>query len=261
MAAAQKAPTGGSVPAAMGEASTGPFGTGPVTAQPKTGLKDIGGILSQMLKDLPKIREKDTTGGSGQYKANYSTILGFDNHTLYAPTVLPPDVKLPVIVWGNGACSGDGLGFSKFLTEIASHGYFIIANGKPGAAMGSTTSAKDLPDAIDWVYANAGKGPYATVDKTRLAAAGQSCGGIQAYSASLDSRVTLTGIFNSGLISQGNTVLFEKLHAPIGWFLGGPTDIAYENVSFCFFGVSVKMIAWLLKIKLTKLIRANMITR
>jgi hypothetical protein len=120
---------------------------------------------------------------------------------------------------------------SPSIHEIASHGYFIIANGKPGTALWSTTSAKDLPDAIDRVYANAGKGPYATVDKTRLAAAGQACGGIQAYSASLDSRATPTGIFNSGLISQGNTVLFEKLHAPVGWFLGGPTDIAYENVS------------------------------
>ena len=231
---AQRGTTKG-VPAAMGEASTGPFGAGPVTAQPKMDSKAMGSMMSQMMKDLPKIRERDTSGGSGQYKANYSTIPGLNGHTLYAPKVLPPDLKLPVIVWGNGACSGDGLGFSKFLTEIASHGYFIIANGKPGATMASTTKASDLPDAIDWVYANAGKGAYPSVDKTRLAAAGQSCGGIQAYSASLDSRVTLTGIFNSGLISQGNTVLFDKLRAPIGWFLGGPTDIAYENVSFISF--------------------------
>jgi hypothetical protein len=223
--------SGSGVPSAMGEESTGPFGAGPVTSQPKMDPKGMGLMMSQMMKDLPKILQQDTSGGSGQYKANYSTIPGFDRHTLYAPLLLPPNVKLPVIVWGNGGCSGDGLGFSKFLTEIASHGYFIIANGKPGAGMASATKANDLPDAIDWVYANAGKGAYATVDKTRLAAAGQSCGGIQAYSASLDSRVTLTGIFNSGLISQGNSMLFDKLNAPIGWFLGGPTDIAYENVS------------------------------
>jgi len=226
MAAAQR---GGGVPAAMGEASTGPFGAGKVTNQPKMNAKGMGSMMPQLLKDLAKTREKDNSGGSGQYKAGYSTVAGFDRHTIYAPKVIPPDVKLPVIIWGNGACSGDGTGFSKFLTEIASHGYFIVANGKPGAGMSSTTKASDLPDAIDWIYANAGKGPYATVDKTRLAAAGQSCGGIQAYSASLDPRVTLTGIFNSGLISRGNTVLFEKLHAPVGWFLGGPTDIAFEN--------------------------------
>jgi hypothetical protein len=49
-------------------------------------------------------------------------------------------------------------------------------------------------------------------------------------SASLDPRVTLTGIFNSGLVNANNSYLFEKLHAPIGFFLSGPTDIAYENV-------------------------------
>jgi hypothetical protein len=224
------------VPVAMGEASTGVFGAGPVTAQPKMDGGGMSGMFGQLLKDLPKMMEKDNTGGSGLYNAAYSVIPGLENHTVYAPKVLPPDVKLPVIVWGNGACSGDGTGFSKFLTEIASHGYYIIANGKPGAGMASTTKASDLPDAIDWVYANTGKGALTTVDKTRLAAAGQSCGGIQAYSASLDPRVTLTSIFNSGLISQGNTKLFEKLHAPIGYFLGGPTDIAYLNVrNFLFF--------------------------
>ena len=223
------------VPSVMGEAQTGPFGAGPVTSQPKMDTGGgMSGMLGQLLKDLPKMMEKDNTGGSGLYKAAYSLIPGLDNHTIYAPKTLPENVKLPVIVWANGACSGDSTGFSKFLTEIASHGYYIVVNGKPGAGMGSSTKATDLVDAIDWVYANAGKGALATVDKSQLAAVGQSCGGIQAYSASLDPRVTLTGIFNSGLISQGNTKLFEKLHAPIGYFLGGPTDIAYLNVSVLF---------------------------
>jgi hypothetical protein len=51
------------------------------------------------------------------------------------------------------------------------------------------------------------------------------------YSASLDKRVMLTGIFNSGLINTENTKRFAQLHAPVGFFLGGPSDIAYANVS------------------------------
>jgi hypothetical protein len=43
--------------------------------------------------------------------------------------------------------------------------------------------------------------------------------------------VTLTGIFNSGLINAENTKRFAQLHAPVGFFLGGPSDIAYANVS------------------------------
>ncbi len=58
----------------------------------------------------------------------------------------------------------------------------------------------------------------------------QSCGGVPECSAGLDPRAALTGIINSGLINAGNTTLFEKLHAPVGFFLGAPLDIAYENV-------------------------------
>src|ERR1700710_860153 len=131
------------VPAAMGEAQTGIFGSGPVTAQPKMD-SGMGSMLGQLLKDLPKMMEKDNSGGSGLYNAAYSLIPGLDNHTVYAPKVIPADVKLPVIVWGKGVCSADSTGFSKFLTEVASHGYYIIANGKPGASMSSSTKGTDL---------------------------------------------------------------------------------------------------------------------
>lgn len=124
-----------------------------------------------------------------------------------------------------------GTGFKKFLTEIASHGYYVIANGAPnGNPGGALSTSEDMPKALEWVYANAGKGALETVDKTKIAATGQSCGGIQAYSASLDKRITLTGIFNSGLISQGNQAKLKTLNGPIGYFLGGPVDIAYNNV-------------------------------
>jgi len=36
-------------------------------------------------------------------------------------------------------------------------------------------------EALAWVEKNAGRGKYANVDKTRLGAAGQSCGGLETY--------------------------------------------------------------------------------
>jgi hypothetical protein len=36
-------------------------------------------------------------------------------------------------------------------------------------------------EALAWVEKNAGAGKYANVDKTRLGAAGQSCGGLETY--------------------------------------------------------------------------------
>jgi hypothetical protein len=173
---------------------------------------------------------KDTTGGSGPYKSSFGPVPGLEKHTLYMPTTVPAGVTLPSIVWGNGACFGYGAWFSKFLNEIASHGFFIIANGAPDGSLLSTTTQKDLVDSIDWIYKNAGQGKFAAVDKTKLAAAGQSCGGLQAYQASLDKRVTLTALFNSGLTTSDNKLL-AQLHAPVAFFTGGSGDGANVNVS------------------------------
>ena len=47
-------------------------------------------------------------------------------HTVYRPE---GGAKLPIVAWGNGACSNAGLLFSTFLTQVASHGYLVIASG------------------------------------------------------------------------------------------------------------------------------------
>lgn len=107
----------------------------------------------------------------------------------------------------------------------------IVANGAPTASsVFNFSKGTDLPDAIDWIHKVAGTEQYPNMDKSRIAVAGQSCGGIQAYTASLDPRIKATAIFNSGLINEVNRKHFPKLHAPVGYFLGGPTDIAYANV-------------------------------
>jgi hypothetical protein len=213
----------------MGEKQTGIFGSGKATSPPALSLAALGGLAGIAGMD------KDTSGGSGPFPASYGPVPGLAKHTIYQPKNIPPGEKLPVIVWGNGACSGWGGWFAKFLDEIASHGFIVIANGAPDgdliSGMVSGSKGTDLVDALDWIDKNAGSAEWAHLDKTKIAAAGQSCGGVQAYSASLDPRVKVTGIFNSGLINAGNTKLFEKLHGPVGFFLGGPTDIAYDNVS------------------------------
>jgi hypothetical protein len=71
----------------------------------------------------------DNSGGSGAYNASYVTDPSLPNHVIYAPRTPPKDVTLPVIVWGNSGCIAYGTFFSNFLTEIASHGYIVLANG------------------------------------------------------------------------------------------------------------------------------------
>ncbi len=51
-------------------------------------------------------------------------------HTIYRPADLG-GAKHGVLVWGEGGCAKNGLTFPEFLTELASHGFVIIADGPP----------------------------------------------------------------------------------------------------------------------------------
>ncbi|MFG2085200.1 MULTISPECIES: alpha/beta hydrolase [unclassified Spirillospora] len=169
-------------------------------------------------------------GGTGPYPADYETTWRLWDHTVYRPENLPSGIRLPIVAWGNGACSADGTMFENFLKELASHGFLVIANGRPGGF--GRTDADMLTEAIDWAIEENGRvgGKYrGKIDTGKVAVMGQSCGGLEAYEVSADPRVTATGIWNSGMLSDSDNWQLARLHAPIGYFVGGPSDIAYEN--------------------------------
>jgi hypothetical protein len=69
---------------------------------------------------------------------------------------------------------------------------------------------------------------------------GQSCGGLQALAVSRDPRITTTVVWNSGAFppgasspalkqSAGDKDSLNRLHGPVAYFIGGPTDVAYPN--------------------------------
>jgi dienelactone hydrolase len=85
---------------------------------------------------------------------------------------------------------------------------------------------------VDWAVQNAGRGKWANINASKIAAAGMSCGGVQAYSLNRDSRISAYGIFNSGTLDASQTdATMDPINKPIFFFLGGPSDIAYNNVS------------------------------
>lgn len=66
----------------------------------------------------------------------------------------------------------------------------------------------------------------------KVGAAGQSCGGVEAYSASvLEPRVKVVGIYNTGVIDPGRRWYLKEMKQPIGYFHGGKADFSYNYVS------------------------------
>jgi dienelactone hydrolase len=87
-----------------------------------------------------------------------------------------------------------------------------------------------MKEAVSWA-ANGAGGAF-QVDTGKIMTAGYSCGGTEALEFVNDSRVSSIGILNSGLL--GNYDLAGTIRKPFIVMLGGPGDIAYQNVSSAF---------------------------
>jgi hypothetical protein len=171
---------------------------------------------------------RDTSGGSGPFRAKFFDDPSLANHTIYAPiTPPPPGTKLPVLVWSNGFCLQVGTMFENFLTEIASHGFIAISNGPVIPMLSNLDNYKDLIASIDWASTAEAK-KYGDIDTDAVIVGGQSCGGVEAMAASKDPRVKLSMIFNSGGLS---TKQMTHITHPVAYFLGGVKDVGYPLVS------------------------------
>ncbi len=109
--------------------------------------------------------------------------------TIYRPLDLTPfgaERKLPVLLWGNGACANTTEEHKNFLSELASHGYLVLGIGlldeieKRGNASRERTKSSQLISALDWIIAESAKADSEFADKidtSKVAAMGMSCGG------------------------------------------------------------------------------------
>jgi hypothetical protein len=201
------------------------------------------------------------TPGDGPFPATVETDPGLPGHVIYRPADLAPfeGAKLPIVVWGNGACVDDGTAHRLHLAQIASYGYLVIAVGawrsgpgatEPRAAQAAAsagglppaaTSAADVRAGIDWAIAEtarAGSKYRGRVATDAVAVAGHSCGGLQALEIAADPRIRTVLVHNSGVFNDGASpipgvsatkAMLDRIHTPIIYILGGPTDIAYAN--------------------------------
>ena len=188
-------------------------------------------------------------GGSGPYKAIMVEEPSLEAHTILRPSDLSPfneSNPLPVLVWGNGACTNSPWEHVNFLSEIASHGFIVVATGyiplNGERYRGPQSTSEQQIEGIDWVF-KANQDPsspyYHKLDTGNIALAGMSCGGLQTLDNCQDPRLKTIMICNSGLFSDPSTAVpgmpmpaKEKLlqiHTPVMYLLGGPEDIAYAN--------------------------------
>ena len=159
-------------------------------------------------------------GGTGPYKAIMVGDSSIPTHTIYRPKDLSAfgnNVKLPILAWGNGGCANSSGGHQNYLSEIASHGFIIVAigplpapgggrGGAPGggAAAGGGPTGGTLLNAINWAVAQNGDSASrykGKLDVSKIAAFGHSCGGLQALEISGDPRISTTVVVDSGILN------------------------------------------------------------
>ncbi len=188
-------------------------------------------------------------GGTGPYKAIMVEEPSLEAHTILRPTDLTPfnaGNPLPVLVWGNGACTNSPWEHINFLSEIASHGFIVVATGfiplNGERYRGPQSTSAQQIEGIDWVF-KVNEDPssiyYHKLDTKNIALAGMSCGGLQTLDNCQDPRLKTIMICNSGLFSDPSTAVpgmpmpakdkLLQIHTPVMYLLGGPEDIAYAN--------------------------------
>ena len=217
-----------------------------------TALMAVGAVsMSFTTMDEKPTSRVVEEGGTGPYKAVMKEEPTLETHTIFVPQDLSAfneKKALPVLVWGNGACNNSPFEHYKFLNEIASHGYIVVATGfmpQEGERYhGPMSTTEQQIEAMDWVeQQNADKNSpyYGKIDVKNICVAGMSCGGLQTLFNCADKRIKTLMICNSGLFNQENAgsavggmpmppkSKLKEIHSSIIYILGGEKDIAYGN--------------------------------
>ena len=200
-------------------------------------------IASSMQAQALKTRKVDE-GGTGKYKAIAIKEKSLPDFVVYRPENLKAAKSqagaMPILMWANGGCSDTSVGYERMLTEIASHGYIIVAIGEMQDKLGdrkeSHTQSSEIKRGLDWlIKQNFTKKSdyYMTADTSKIAAAGHSCGGAQVLCNAADPRLKTYLIMNAGMgdmeMAGASKESLPNVHGPILYVVGGQSDVAYQN--------------------------------
>ncbi len=226
-------------PVGMGDPD--PAGEDPAPEQPEAPVDDGEAFGPDIEGSCTQSQPANSNAsGSGPYDVIVETNSdpGIKEGTIFRPADLGGDEPYPIFVWGEGGCSQNGLSNSAAMAEIASYGYFVVADGTPNGSGNREMNSNDVPSMgepllayVDWAIAENSKpcsAYYHSLNASKVAANGFSCGGLMSTGTSGDPRMTTWGSTSSGTFSVNNA-LYEAVHTPVLIVSGGPSDIAYEN--------------------------------
>lgn len=191
-------------------------------------------------------------GGSGRHKAVALREKSLPDFVVYRPMNMVAATHpspfsrekgvrpLPVLLFCNGGCMDTSIGYENMLSDIASHGYVVVAIGElqmfAQHEKDRHTPSSKLQQALDWACqqaANPASPYYNNIDTEKIAAAGHSCGGAQVLANAADSRLKTYVILNAGMgkmtMADASAKSLKTLHAPILYLVGGTSDVAWQN--------------------------------
>ncbi|MBN1606555.1 MAG: hypothetical protein JW940_07965 [Polyangiaceae bacterium] len=191
--------TGGSSGAggkATGGTATGGSNAGGATDTAPTG--DAGSSAGT----LPPVTGVDTAGPFGTTQ-KLSSGPSSTSGLFYATELGKNGLKHPIFVWGCGGGSNPSM-YAKMLAQIASHGFFVIAEV---VAIGD--NGAPLATCVDWASdenENAQSSFYQKLDTTKIALGGHSLGSANAFHVAADPRLTTTIHVAGGSLDEGKDI-------------------------------------------------------
>jgi len=211
----------------------------------------------------PPARPSDWEHPSGQYAVVMEEDATLPDHTVYRPERLDGfrgNDRLPIVAFSGPGCDFNGTAFRPFFTEVASHGFLVVANGPPEPRGGSgpgfpRTAASAHLASVNWAVAENGRKDskyFQRIDTSKIALMGQSCGGLQTLDISQDARFTTLVLWNSGVLNDPGTArsvpttskeVLKTLRVPIAYFVG-KTDMANPNALDDFQRIETVPVFW-----------------
>jgi hypothetical protein len=241
-AAGAMASTAGAGGAAVAAGAGGAAGMAPagMACNPADKKADPMPVSYKFLSGYASMAKAPTTGPANPVIEVHP---GFPEWTVYRPEPLSTETPHAILIWGEGGCLQNSTIQGHALLEAASHGFVVLADGKPqdnntgadpaAGGIRSGPSAEPMVMAMDWITAENDRpcSPfYHKLDVSKIGTAGQSCGGMMTLYSAGDKRVATSVVSNSG-VSGNNATLFATYHSPMMFIAGGSADFLSSSAT------------------------------